>query len=79
VDVLTPLKNFTAIIYFFDGQIVGKQVQAVLVCGLLAVCFQFLGASAKLRKATVSFIVSVHLHAWNNLAPTGLIFMKSDI
>jgi len=35
---------------------------------------------AKLQKVNVSFIMSVcqsiHLHAWNNLDPTGWIFMK---
>jgi len=34
----------------------------------------------KLRKATISFVMSVcpsaHLSAWNNFAPTGRIFMK---
>jgi hypothetical protein len=38
------------------------------------------GTSAKLRKATIIFVVSVpasvRLSAWNNLAPTGRIFMK---
>jgi hypothetical protein len=42
----------------------------------------FLGAFAKLRMATVSFVMfcrpSVRPSAWN-LAPTGRIFMKSDI
>jgi hypothetical protein len=37
-----------------------------------------LGVFAKLRKATISFIisVSVRLSAWNNWAPSGRIFMK---
>jgi hypothetical protein len=43
-----------------------------------------LGAFAKLRKATISFVMSfrlsprlyVRLSAWNNSAPTGRIFMK---
>jgi hypothetical protein len=39
------------------------------------VLFSFLGAYAKLRKATVSFM-SVRLSAWNNSAPTRRIFMK---
>ena len=43
----------------------------------------FWGAFAKLREATVSFIVSVRpffrLSAWNNSVPTGRIFMKFDI
>jgi hypothetical protein len=41
-----------------------------------------LGVSAKLRKATVSFVVScpsVRPPAWNNSALTGRIFMKFDI
>ena len=43
----------------------------------------FLGAFAKLRKATISFVMSVRpsvcLYAWNNRAPTGRILMKFDI
>ena len=32
-----------------------------------------------MRKATISFVMSVCLSAWNNMAPTGRIFMKFDI
>jgi hypothetical protein len=48
----------------------------------------FLGAFAKLQKATFSFVMSavclsvslpVCPPAWNNSAPTGWIFMKFDI
>ena len=39
----------------------------------------FLGAFAKLRKATISFVISVCLSAWKNSAPIGRIFMKFDI
>jgi len=35
-----------------------------------------LGALTKLRKATVSFIMSVRQSAWNKSSPTGRIFMK---
>jgi hypothetical protein len=44
-----------------------------------------LGAFRKLRKATTTFIMSVHPYvcghpsAWNNLAPTIQLFMKFDI
>jgi hypothetical protein len=41
--------------------------------------FRFLGVLAKLRKATVSFVMSVCLSAWNNSAPTEGIFMTCDI
>jgi thiamine phosphate synthase YjbQ (UPF0047 family) len=37
--------------------------------------FFFVGAFAKLRKATINFM-SVRLSAWNNSAPTKPIFMK---
>jgi hypothetical protein len=48
---------------------------------------QFLGVLAKLRKATISCVMSVGLSpcvpvgrsAWNNWASTGRIFMKFDI
>jgi len=40
---------------------------------------QFLGAFAKLRKTTISLVMSVHLSAWNNSVPTVLIFVKFDI
>jgi len=39
----------------------------------------FLGTFAKSRKETISFVMSVHLSAWNNSAFIGRIFMKSDI
>ena len=45
----------------------------------------FLGVFAKLRKATISFVMPVHLSlpvlpsAWNTTTPTGHIFMKIDI
>ena len=35
-----------------------------------------LGAFAKLRKATISFVMSVRLSAWSISAPTGPTFMK---
>jgi hypothetical protein len=38
--------------------------------------YVFLGAFAKCRKATVSFVISVRLAAWNNSAPTGWIFTE---
>ena len=41
--------------------------------------FPFLGVSAKLQKATISFVKSVCPSAWNNWTPTGRIFMKFDI
>jgi len=40
--------------------------------------YWILGASAILRKATISFM-SVRPSAWNNSAPTGRISMKSGI
>ena len=44
-------------------------------CRLILV--SFLGAFAKLRKATISFVVSVRLSAWNS-ALTGKILMEFD-
>ena len=45
--------------------------------------FLFLGALAKLRKETISFVMSVcpfvRPSAWNTSAPTGQIVMKFDI
>ena len=43
--------------------------------------FQTPGSHARsqiLRKATVSFVLSVHPSAWNNSTPTGGILMKLD-
>jgi len=37
------------------------------------------GAFAKLRKATISFVVSVRLSAWNNSAPIRRVVMKFDV
>ena len=39
---------------------------------------KFLGAFAKLRKATIGFVTPVRLSAWKNSAPTGRIFIKFD-
>ena len=38
--------------------------------------FRFLGSFIKLRKATISFIMSVRPPAWNNSASTRRVFMK---
>jgi hypothetical protein len=38
-----------------------------------------LGAFAKLRKATISFVMSVRPSAWNNTTSTGRILIKFDI
>jgi hypothetical protein len=38
----------------------------------------FLGAFAKLRQATISFVICLSV-CWNNSAPTGRVFMKFDI
>ena len=40
---------------------------------------RFLDAFANSRKATISFVMSVRLSAWNNSTPTGRIFTKFDI
>jgi hypothetical protein len=42
-------------------------------------CTSFLGAFENLRKATLSFVMSVCPSAWNNSAPTGRIFVKFSI
>jgi hypothetical protein len=39
----------------------------------------YLGMSAELQETTVSFVMSVRLSAWNNLAPTTRILMKFGI
>jgi len=44
-----------------------------------AVRTEFLDAFEKLRKASISFIMSVRLTAWSSSAPTRWIFMKFDI
>jgi hypothetical protein len=38
-----------------------------------------LGTFAKLRKATISYVISVRPSAWSNSAPTGRIFMTFDV
>jgi len=40
---------------------------------------QLIGAFAKLRNATISFVLYALLFAWNNSTNTGWIFMKFDI
>jgi hypothetical protein len=39
----------------------------------------FLGAFAKLRRATITFFLSVRPSSWNNSAHTGRIYMKCNI
>jgi len=39
---------------------------------------EFLGAFVKLRKTTNSFVMSVCQSTYNNSAPTGRIYAKSD-
>jgi hypothetical protein len=46
---------------------------------IMAKNHQYLDAFAKLRRATISFIVSVHPSAWNNSAPTGQFLIKFNI
>jgi hypothetical protein len=50
----------------------------ILASSVLAISEQSLGAFAKLRKATISFMF-VGPSAWNNSAPTERILMKLDI
>ena len=47
--------------------------------GLLRHKFPSLGALAKLWKVNMSFIMSIQLSTWNDLAPTECIYMKIDI
>jgi hypothetical protein len=50
---------------------------------MLEINKRFLGLLAKLRKATVSFVMSIRpsvcQSAWNNSTPTGQILIKLDI
>jgi hypothetical protein len=43
------------------------------------IIWQALGSFAKLREATISFVMSVCPSAWNNTTSTGGIFMEFDI
>jgi len=56
---------------------VASENEALL--NIFAVDKQVLGAFAKLRKTTISFVISVRLSAWNKSNPTGWNFMKFDI
>jgi hypothetical protein len=49
-----------------------NNILSITLCSLL-------GAVEKLRKATISFVVSVCESAWGMSAPTGRIFMTFDI
>jgi len=49
-------------------------LSSLRVCGLV-----FLDAFTKLQKPTISVLMSLCPSAWNNLAPTGQIFMKFSI
>jgi hypothetical protein len=52
---------------------------ANLSCLLWKQTYQVLGAFAQLRKATISFIMSVCPPTWNNSVPTRRVFIKCDI
>jgi hypothetical protein len=39
---------------------------------------QLLGTFAKLQKATISFVMSIHMSAGNHSTPTGCTLMKFD-
>jgi hypothetical protein len=64
------------------GQHVGKCCDMVSMLGNVAIwwaCWLFLlGALARLRKATLSLVMSVCLSSWNNSAATWRIFIKFD-
>jgi hypothetical protein len=74
------VKDFTYCLQWID--LFGAQNKQGLF-RYTALIVQFLGAFAKLRKAIINCVISVHLSVhssvWNNSAPTGLIFMKFDI
>jgi hypothetical protein len=49
------------------------------LCTCISISWVFLRAVAILRKATISFVMSICPSAWNNSAPTGRILMKLDV
>jgi hypothetical protein len=51
----------------------------ILLMFIFKIHSSFLDAFAKVQKATITFVMSVCLSAWNNSVPTGRIFMKFDI
>ena len=57
----------------------GEEKAAYSVFSNCVIITPFLGASAKLRKDTISFVMSVRPSAWNNWAPTERNFVKFDI
>ena len=50
-----------------------------ILCTAASSVFRFGGAFAKLRKVTVSFVMSVCPSSWNGSAPTGRFFMNFGI
>jgi hypothetical protein len=62
---------------------VGNEFAAKHVNTLCGQNVDFVGAFAKLRKGTISFVMSIRPFvcpsAWNNSAPAGRIFMKFGI
>jgi hypothetical protein len=75
----------------YNGYIVSKECSLLVNLKGHENCGQLLGEFAKLRKETISFVMSVcpidrpsvrpsvYPSALNNWAPTGRIFMKFDI
>ena len=56
-----------------------SDVQTDVLCAMYGIWPSNLDAFAKLRQATVSFVVSVCPSAWSNSAPTERIFVTFDI
>jgi hypothetical protein len=54
-------------------------LQILDISQLLGKLSQFLGTLAKLRKATISFVMPVLFSAWKHSAPTGRILMEFDV
>ena len=63
--------------YFSTGIETSTTIKQLLISGNFrnALFFRFIGALTKLRKATISFYLSVCLSEWNNLAANGLIYV----
>ena len=59
----------------FDSFQIPSSKRQMWICRWISL----LGTFAKFRKATIIFVMSVHLSAWNNSAPTGRMFMKFRI
>ena len=74
-DLSAPLQYKQSNVFLKLFPHIFRPIQTLLFYWIYVTLEEFI----KLRKATVTFVMSVRPSSWNNSAPIGAIFMKIDI